>query len=151
MFLRSQTPIISEGLAAAMLGALPARPAGALLTTPTVRLFENPLTVIDPAGDNTQFTECTFTGYTAQAIASWVGPVDLGSARQGIHSEVDFAAGTPVTAPGVAYGYYINDGSTGDWQIAEIFASPVPFATPGQFLSLDVVVPQAERLDATGT
>lgn len=139
-FLQSEVQTLRQTLADNLLGALSARPAAALLVTPTVHLFTAgpaPVTPFNVPGD---FTEATFAGYTAVVLTlPLLGPVNLPSGDGvGAHQEADFLAGAIVLPGETILGYWIDDGATAMYY-SEIFATPVPFVFPGDFLSLDVI------------
>lgn len=141
MFVSSLTPVLSETLVAALLAALNTRPGAALLATPTLHLYSSVSGPISPASTVSQFTECTFTGYAAVTLSSFVGPILLpNNLGYGILGVGNFLAGS-VTPPGQsAVGYWIDDGSTALY-LAEQFAAPVPFVSLGNFLELSVIFP----------
>lgn len=125
-----------------MLEALTTRPAGALLTTPTVHLFTagpQPISGTSVPGD---FTEATFSGYAAVTLSGFLGPINLPSNDgRGVHQEADFLAGAGAGPPGQSIlGYWLDNGST-TFYGGETFQTPVQIVNPGDFLSLDVVFP----------
>lgn len=129
--------------AAALLGnllkALATRPAGALLTTPTVVLYTAGPTpnVNSVIGD---FTLATFSGYAGQ-VATLAGPVTVGLTTEAMVSSVLFiaTAASPFVANTIL-GYLITDGA-GAYYGGEQFATPVPIAAAGQYLALELVMP----------
>lgn len=125
----------------AMLGALSARPAAALLTTPKVLLYKaGPV----PAGDSAvgDFTAVAFSGY-ADASLTLAGPILTSGGEWAMIGTVTFTATT--ASPFVvdtAIGYIVYDGATAYYG-GEQFADPVPFGQAGAALSLTVVLPLA--------
>lgn len=147
-FERTHTVVLTSALVDALLAALSARPAAALLDTPTAHLFVNDI-VPGPTTTLGAFTEATFDDYAADALGALLGPVSLGEGRRAVHAEVDFVAGSAIASPGeIAYGVYITDGAGTLLYGAGRFEDPVPFANPGDFLSLDVILPEPAIRDA---
>jgi len=144
MFIQSRNPVYSRAILDALLGALDTVPAAALLVTPFVHLFTAGPSPITPDSVPADFTEATFTGYAADALAlPLLGPITADSLHQGVHQEVDFLAGA-VTPPGqVILGYWIDEAATAgtDFYMGEIFEVPIPIAALGNYISLDVVFP----------
>jgi hypothetical protein len=140
-FIQSQVQTIGRPLADAMLAALSARPASALLTTPTVHLFTAGPSTITPLNLPADFTEATFAGYAAATLTlPLLGPINLPNGDGfGVHNEVDFLGGAVVSPGETILGYWIDDGATAVLYYAELFAVPVPIVNPGDFISLDVV------------
>ena len=139
MFLTSVQPYPNRVLLDALLAALMTRPAGALLSTPTVHLYTAATANPNPNSAVANFTEATFAGYSSVAIAALLGPINLPSGNgRGVHAEADFVAGAIVTPGQTCLGYWIDDGAA-TLYLAEAFATPVTFANPGDFLSLDVI------------
>jgi len=144
VFYRTQQMTTNYDLWSALITTLSTRPAGALLATPTVRLFTDTGLTITPATLLTAFHEADFDGYVAAAISAWVGPVLNAQSSALLHQEADFIAGSAI-APGQAvYGYYITDDPATKWYFAEVFrnssGTPIAmqFAAPGDYLSVDV-------------
>jgi hypothetical protein len=138
VFRTAVQPIYTASLNQALLAALSARPALALLATPNVHLFVNNLAVAwnTVIGD---LTEATFAGYAAIALPAFSAPVHLASNGQGLVASINFVGGA-IVAPGqVAYGYYLTDTTNAILYWLETFAEPVPFASVGDFLNLDIV------------
>jgi hypothetical protein len=150
-FIRTSVLTMGKPLVDALLGALSARPAGALLTTPTVHLFTAGPTQILPTSLPADFTEATFAGYVDKTLTlPLLGPInlDLGDG-EGVHNEVDFLAGA-VVAPGQdILGYWIDDGATAVLYGAEIFPTPISIVNPGDYVSLDVIFPTKNPVEAT--
>lgn len=147
MFYRTQKMTMPYALTAALVECWAARPAAALLLTPTLRLYVNPALTINPATLLTAFTEATFSGYTAATIAAWIGPVALPGIGAAIHAEGDFAADAGIGAGATCYGYYLTDAGNTVWYAAEQFIvpgtttpAPMNFSNPGDFASIDAVL-----------
>lgn len=150
-FIQSRNPVSARNLVDALLAALSARPAGAGLVTPVVHLFTSGPGNITPDFTPGDFVEATFVGYAPVALAlPLVGPINADPAHSGVHNEVDFLAGAVVSPGENILGYWIDDSAdTPTTQyLAEVFESPVPIATAGDYVSLDVVfaLPWAEHL-----
>jgi hypothetical protein len=124
-----------------MLAALMTRPAGALLSTPTVHLYTSATSPPSPTSTVADFTEATFAGYAASVIAALVGPVNLpNAAGQGVLQTVNFVGGAIVSPGQTVIGYWIDDGATA-YYLGEAFPNPVLFVNPGDFLDLAVIFP----------
>jgi len=139
MYFQAKNIVWRRGIVAAMLGALPARPAAEIAPTPQLHLFTGAL-IPDPDTLLAAFDaeEATFTGYTAVTLPAWVGPVNILSQVIALISSGDFVVGTPVTISENVTGCYVDYGTGTDWLIAERFPSPFPMATPGDFLQVDL-------------
>lgn len=146
MFYVTRSLTLSRTVGAALLAALLARPAAALLTTPTVHLFTGTPT-LNPDSVPAAFTEPTFHGYAAVVISALLGPVNLDSNTIGVHQEVDFLATTGGAISDNVTGYYITSGDGTVFYGGETFPTAFGFAIPGDFLSLDVVFPLPLLLD----
>jgi hypothetical protein len=142
MFVRSRQPFIGAQLARDLVSALSARPAGALLVTPFVKLFTAILNAPSPASVPGDFTEATFVGYAGLALTlPLIGPVNLIQYTVGGHNEVDFIAGA-VVAPGQnILGYYVVDDNAAPTRVylSELFLNPIPIVNLGDTISLDVI------------
>lgn len=134
-------------LAKAILATLSARPAAALLTTPTCHLFTSGPTPITSAAVTTDFVEATFHGYAAVVLGAFLGPITLPNGEGwGVHVEADFLATSPFSPPGEnIQGYWIDDGAT-TLYYAERFPTPIPISAVGDFISLDVIWGQPTAL-----
>lgn len=142
---RAQTVSFSyqRTLIDALLAALNARPAAALLTTPTIRLCTS---AVDPGGVTTlaSITECTFNGYTAVVLGAAIGPVNVPTLGRALLYDADFVAGAAIVAPGeVVTGYYLTDSPNPATLLfgGELFATPIPIVNPGDALAIDVLLP----------
>jgi len=143
----SSNPVEGRPLAEAMLAALSARPAAALLTTPTVRLITDtfqPTPVSDPAA----FTEPAFTGYAAVSLPTPAGPVGTPSQGVALAATVNFiASATPSPTVNVT-GYIVTDSANPPTTLyyAEKFTTPVAFINALDFLTLNLLLPiQAQQ------
>jgi hypothetical protein len=129
-------------IAVALLNALSTRPAAALLATPTVKLYTAGPTPVHPTNVVGDFTEATFTGYAAVVLGAWSGVVNLPNQDgQGIHQDATFTAGAIVGPGQNILGYWMDDGA-GNFQGGEAFPAPIPINILGDFLSIDVFLPQ---------
>lgn len=144
--MRRQTVEISitRAIADAMLGALTARPAAALLPTLTVRLMKTPV-AIGPTTVLADLSECDFAGYAPVIPVAPVGPINDPDGSRAVLFDADFVA-SGALAPGgqISYGYYLTDSAGPPTALygGEVFATPVPFALPGDALALDVLFPE---------
>lgn len=140
-WLQTTNPIFGRPLVDALLGALSVVPGAALLATPHVHLFTAGPTPITSASLPADFTEATFVGYAAQALnLPLVGPINADDDHRGVHNEENFLGGA-IVAPGeTVLGYWIDNAAAAGtiMYMAETFETPVQFANPGDFLSLDV-------------
>lgn len=134
--------ILKTTLVDAILAALSAQPGAALLSVPTARLFTNDF-VPDADSVPADFTEATFDGYAADALGTLLGPVTLTNGSRALHAEVDFIAGAAAAAPGeVIHGVYVTNAAGTTLYGSSRFDDPVPIVVPGDFLSLDIVIPE---------
>lgn len=134
-------------LAQAFLSALMTRPAGPLLTTPKVHLYTSASPPPSPTSAVADFTEATFTGYSAVVISALSGPVNLpDGSGYGMIANAVFTAGAIVTGQ-TALGYWIDDG-TSTFYGAEAFQTPVPFAHAGDFCDIQIIFPMTNPMSA---
>jgi len=123
---------------------------GAILENALVFLFTagpSPAPLVSVLSD---WTQPTFTGSAPEVITWLPSPVNLPSNLGiGVTGHVDFLC-TAVTPPGdVVLGYGVVQtpgGSDDDVLLVEYFADPVAIAAIGDLLSLDVVLPMANKV-----
>lgn len=141
MFVQTAQETLGLAIAEALVAALSARPAAALLVTPTVHLFTSGPAAILPTNVTGDFTEATFAGYAAQPLTlPLVGPVNLPrSPGVGAFGSVTFLAGAVVSPGQVILGYWVDTGAAGQIICGERFNTPIPIANPGDFINLDVI------------
>ena len=133
MFVQSMMPQWTAILITAFLTALSTRPAAALIPTPTLELYSAHTNAPSPSMIYTDFTPCVFSGY-APDVVTLSGAVNLGPQTLGALANGNFiATAASPFIPDTAIGYMLSDGATTVY-LAEDFASPVPFAAPGDFL-----------------
>lgn len=128
----------ASALVDGMLGALSARPAAALLTTPKIILYTAgpPVT---PDASVAAYTEATFHGYAAAAL-TLLGPVLLGGTDRAMIAALSFIATAGGTINDQLLGYLMTDGATAFYG-GEAFPAPINIAGVGQFLDLDLICP----------
>lgn len=140
MFAKSKNVTYTRALVAAMLGSLATRPAGPLLTTPTVHLFSAVGGTITPNTVIADFTQCTFAGYAPVVLPALSAVVNLEPTyTYGSHAECDWVAGAIVSPGQFVLGYWIDDGAT-TLYASEQFGTAVPLVLPGDFISLDIIL-----------
>lgn len=137
----------SKALIQALLGCFMTRPAAALLTTPHVHLYT---AIAHPLSQNSavaDFTEATFTGYSAYTVLSFSGPVflDDGTGWAMIANPL-YIAGALTTGQMIV-GYWIDDGAT-TFYGGEQFASPIPINNPGDYIDLTLLLPASTPMRA---
>jgi hypothetical protein len=95
----------------------------------TLHLYQN--NKVPAVGDTlSAYTECTFDGYAAQAVATWGAPtLDANNNDQYSATDVTFNMTGSVT-PNTVYGYYLTDGS-GNLVLAENNGAPFSMAASG--------------------
>lgn len=115
-------------------------PAAGALNGCVLRLFTNAFAP-NPDMLPADFTEATFGGYASVAAPlGWIGPGNVGTAGELLHVEGNFLATDPIAPAETVNGYWIENAGGTVVMAAEAFATPVPFAVGGDFLSLDVVL-----------
>lgn len=142
MFRQSTTTYWGQALVDALLNALSVVPGAALLTAPEAHLVFQATTPLDQDYDpaNLATDECSFDGYAAAALPALSALGNYPPISRGKHAEVDFVAGAAIAEPGqTAIGYVVTNGAGTALYLAETFVAPVPFGSPGDFLSLDVI------------
>lgn len=133
-------PVYTNALADELLGALQARPAAALLVTPTVHLRTDNR-IPTPTSKASDFAECSFAGYGAATVNLTLAvPLNVLDDVRAIQADVDFVAGA-VTAAQTVSGYWVDNGASTPavTYMAENFANPVPIISSGDFVSLDLI------------
>jgi len=142
VFISSHNLVISQAISEALLDALSARPAAALLVTPFIHLWTAGPATILPSAVPADFTECTFAGYAAQALAlPLVGPINVDGETLGVTGPGNFIAGAVVPPGEMVAGYWIDEAAAAGVNLyfAERFVSPIPIAVAGDFVSLDFI------------
>jgi hypothetical protein len=142
---QSVNVVIGNPIAGALLGALSVRPAGALWSTPKVRLFNSPTVNPQPTTPLATYTaaETAFSGYTSGGIApTFSGVVNLTPGSQGIVANVTYVATTATPfVPDTIYGWWADDGTNP--VVAEKFAGgrAIPISNVGDWLELQIAFP----------
>jgi hypothetical protein len=140
MFIITAILTIANTLINAVLTALSTRPAGALLTTPTIELWNATTGTLTPNSTYGQFTKTTFSGYAAVAL-TLTGPVTINPTTQGMIANASFVATSASPfVPDTILGYMLTDGVSALYAF-ERFANPVPIPAPGAFIDLSFVFP----------
>jgi hypothetical protein len=128
-----------------VMAALKTVPAGPLVTTAKLRLFNGPSFTPTPGMEIADLVaiECAYSGYVAGGVAVVLtAPVNLTATAQGVLFTTLFeaTAATPFV-PDVAWGWWIDDGT--NVVAAEKFGNgfSAGFAAPGSFLNLTAVLP----------
>lgn len=140
MFYTPKTPRWKRTFVDTMLAALSTVPGGALIgATPKVHLWTG-IIAFDSNTALSVFTgaECSFTGYTAPALGTLVGPVNPFTDIRAMLGTASFIM-TGTTTTQNASGYWVDAGATPDWIVAEAFTTPLPFGAIGDFLDLDLL------------
>ncbi len=136
-FVVASAPVMNRALVRQLMTALTARPAAALLATPTVRLFTAGPSPITPDVAAVDFTEATFSGYAAFNLAFSVGVINLPSGDGlGIQGDADYFCNAAFPGGETILGYWVEDGSGTIYQ-AEYFPAPVVILNSGDFVSID--------------
>jgi hypothetical protein len=139
MFRQTTRVSTKRSLAAALLAALSARPAGALLTTPTLHLWTDGPTP-GPDFDIADYTLATFHGYAGVALTlSAAGNLPNQALSVNASARFEMTAGSPAN-PGTVNGWIVTDGATADY-FCGTFDDPVPFAIAGDFVDVDLIIP----------
>lgn len=129
----------ARALLNAMLTSLTARPAGALLTTPSVVLY----TAGPTPGPNSavaDFTEADFSGYAAEPVTPSAA-VELGTNSQALVFSALFVATTGSPFVGnVILGYLLTDAAAAYYG-GEQFPEPLSISQAGQFLQINGAFP----------
>lgn len=139
MYYTMQAFMWARALLNAMLGALTARPAGALLTTPSVVLYTAGPTP-GPGSAVTDFTEADFSGYAAEPVTPSAA-VELGTNSQALVFTALFVATTASPfVPNVLVGYIVTDAASAYYG-GEEFPEPLSISEAGQFLQINGAFP----------
>lgn len=147
MFVQSVAPVWSKALCDALLNALTAVPLAPLLNAPNVHLFKNN-TVFGPSTLLSGLTESDFPGYAIVAMGALAGPVTLTSLAEAKYVDADFACNAAPSPAQIVYGYYVTDGTNLILYAGETFPIPVNIASPGDFVSLELIWPEARLRSA---
>jgi len=145
----SLSPTYGTTLEQFFLNALKTVPGAAPLATATLKLYSarsQPITRDIAAAD---FTESTFDGYAAQALAAITTAIILLTSGRGWGSLLTLTfLMTGSTQPENVQGYWIEDGS-GNTLMVEDFPAPIPMLTTGNFIQLDLIFPATDPQQAT--
>jgi hypothetical protein len=142
MYFVTENLVLSVPLADAMLAALSTVPTAALLATPSIELFTNN-TPPTPRSAWADFTKASFAGY-AKAPVTISGVGNLMNDDQGALAHVLFKATAAISGPELCYGYILSDG-LGIFYAGELFPTALQFATAGDYLDIDLVIPISVR------
>lgn len=139
-FLLSGLGVVYTGLWPQEGSTLDAGAMQAALAVSTMNLFANPYNV-DANATATSFTDATFTGYTAQALATVPAPVN-DPVQGGVSIFIPSHLFTCTTAPGspeTIYGWYLKD-TTGKIVAAGNFTTPIVISAVGDTVPLQVTL-----------
>jgi hypothetical protein len=139
MYWRTKKATYGRALVGALLGTLKALTASPLLATPKILLF-TAAPALSPDFDPATLTEATFHGYAATAVTLG-STVNIGGTDQAILGTVDFVATSGGTIADTCIGYAVVDNTKAIGYMIELFANPISFGLPGDFLQLDLVLP----------
>jgi hypothetical protein len=150
-FRRTASLGITQALQDAILEALLADPGAPLMDAPRLNLIANPDAVLSKDYDPADIAadDPTFTGYASVLLTpgDFIGPINLGGGKRGMHLEVDIVS-TAVPTAQMVYGYVITDTGTTILYGWEVFEDPVPIVNPGDSVSLDIVLAMGSILQA---
>jgi hypothetical protein len=145
--------VYGEAFVKSVLAAYKTIPGGPLVSAGKLRLTSNPSFTPTPQSDLLvlEAEESDFSGYPAGGIAVVLtAPVNLSTVAAAVlfTGLFEAAAATPFVG-GTVYGYWIDDGT--NMICAERFDGGVgaPFAAPGDFLNLTVILPFMLQQPAT--
>lgn len=140
---QTATPVWTNLIATGMVDALFNRPAAALAPTPKVGLFTAVAGGVRPDMNFIDFTEATFGGYGQIALPITNPMIVTDNAKNWAQiGGVVFSADSTVVSPGeLVLGYMLLDAAGTGILMAETFLDPVTFDSPGDFLSLTVLLP----------
>jgi len=112
------------------------------LAVSTIKLFKNDM-VPDVGTVLADFTEADFSGYAAQAVATWGVPyIDQVNGGVSITAPAhQFQAANPTTVPNTVYGYYLED-TGGNLVQAGRFDAPIDMVQPSDGFVLAVTINQ---------
>lgn len=142
---QSKNVVYGQAWAATLTAALKTAPMNPLVNAAKIRLSSqagfNPLVSSTPA--SLAANEASYSGYPAGGIAAVLtAGLNLSSSCEGAIAQAVFeaTAATPFV-PGVAYGYWVDDGT--NVILAEAFPAgqSASFNVPGAFLTLAVLFP----------
>lgn len=140
MYYRTRKLTFSRALTEAFLDALMARPAAALLATPTILLYQSgPPPTPALLGDVTNYAAATFPGY-ASVDLELGDVVVLGGTDLGVTASALFVSTGPSEPAQSALGYLIDNGGT-TLYAGEAFPAPLSLQFDGAFLELDLIIP----------
>lgn len=110
-----------------------------------LKLFKNNYTPVEAsvAGD---FTEATFTGYSAIALTGSSWTISSGDPATAVYAEQTFTSSADQTAE-LVYGYYIVRDTGGEILWAERFSSPVSVSANGDYIKVTPRITQKDESD----
>jgi hypothetical protein len=140
MYFTSRKPTWARTAIQKLLASLSVVPAGPLLVTPEIHLFQGNL-VFDQDSTLATFTaqEADFTGYAKVPLPALAGPLNLMPGVEGMLGNGHFILGSPATVSQNVGGYWVDYGVGADWAIAESFGTQIPLAFPGDFIDLSIL------------
>jgi hypothetical protein len=147
VFLVTRAVFVGRALVNALLAALNARPAAALLTTPTLHLGSGVPPTLGPNADSTGWTESTWTGYAAIPLVTFSGPINPSLSLQALVTDSVFTMTGATPTTGVSTFWWIDTGVAGPVYWCGAFDAGVPFNVAGDFLALQNVLPIANTID----
>jgi hypothetical protein len=117
-----------------------ARPAGALLTTPTLRLATVIVTPT-PDSDPTAFTEASFTGYAGVTLTLGTAGLNITPTVQGLVQSGLFEMTALTAGVQSVVAVYMTDAGATVLYGYEVLADQVNFNNPGDFLDYNLILP----------
>jgi len=140
-FKTSSNPVVMAPLVKSLLNALGTLPTAALLTPCKLELF-NSNVQISKSTPLAALTPPVWTGYAPIAVASLTGPLNLDGNNDGMTAEGVFTCTAAPAASDLIYGYMVVDNAGAVLLIAERFDAPVPIVAAGDFVSVQLVIPE---------
>jgi len=150
MYARSLVPRWRLGIIDELLNALFTVPAAAIFVTPKIHLFTGSL-IVSSATTQAELVaaEATFSGYLSEALGTMDGPLTLLEDIRGFLKSYSFIEGDPATITENITGYWVDEGAVANWVVGENFPEPLAMAAPGDFISLDLLLPLALLVPAS--
>lgn len=153
MYGKTKNLVVSKACAELMLESLGDATPTFTMVGAKVQLFKNDVTV-NRGTLIGELTEAEFTGYaeaTLTAIGgaepSLHGPVNLNGTQQGLSCSLTFECTADLGDPGeTIFGYMVLNPAGDALWMAEKFEAAFPVANDGDFIQLDVIIPQPNAI-----
>lgn len=153
MYGKTKNLVISKACAELMLESAGDATPTFTMVGAKVQLFKNDVTV-NRGTLIGELTEAEFTGYAEKTLTAiggaepaLHGPVNLNSTQQGLSCSLTWECTADLVDPGeTIFGYMVLNPAGDTLWMSEKFETPFPVANDGDFIQLDVIIPQPNTI-----